>query len=136
MLRFGIKVTVPIEDMGERPLYDTYDADIMNRLHHNSSLPHAKTVLWFTVTCGGTEVEKGVSYTPVVLCFLNLPPQLRHLLGNLNLVAFFPPKIQSYDAHLPPFVEQLARHQPNGGEPIRCWDTVPGSEIEVYSGLV
>jgi hypothetical protein len=135
MLRFGSKATVPTEDMDDRPLYDTYDADIMNRLHHNSSLSHAKKVLWFTVTCDGTEVEKGVSYTPVVLRLLNLPPQLRHPLGNLKLAAFFPPKIQSYDAHLQPFVEQLARHQPNGGEPIRCWDAASGSEIQVYTGL-
>jgi hypothetical protein len=89
MLRFGSKVTVPTEDMDERPLYDTHDADIINRLHHNSSLSYAKKVLWFTITCDGTEVEKGVSYTPFVLRFLNLPPQLRHLLINLKLPAFF-----------------------------------------------
>lgn len=50
----------------------------------------------FTFTDDGTEVEKNVSYTPLVIRILNFPPQLRSLLGNLKLVGFLPPHVTDY----------------------------------------
>ena len=65
-----------------------------------------------TITCDGTEVEKNKSYTPIAAKYVNLPPQLRQLLGNIKLVGWMQPGVKNYQAHFRPFVRQLAKHQP------------------------
>ena len=44
--------------------------------------------------------------------FVNLPPQLRQLLGNIKLMGWMQPGVKDYQRQLRPLVRQLARHQP------------------------
>ena len=80
---------VPIED---RELWDVTDGNILDGMREL----WRKLVMIFTFTDDGTEVEKNVSYTPLVIRILNFPPQLRSLLGNLKLVGFLPPHVTDY----------------------------------------
>jgi hypothetical protein len=76
-------------------------------------------------------VEKNKSFTPLVIRFNNMVPGMRHLLGNLKMVGFLPPHVKNYNAHLRPFVEQVARHSP-GRTPIKVFDAFSGTHIDVY----
>lgn len=80
---------VPLED---RELWDVTDGRILDDVHEL----WRELVIFFSFTCDGTEVEKGVSYTPLVIRVLNFPPQVRSLLGNLKLVGFLPPHVTDY----------------------------------------
>ena len=66
-----------------------------------------------TFSCDGTEIADR-SYTPMVAKIVNYFPQARQLLGNLKLMGWMQPGVLDYQAHLLPFVRQLAKHQPNG----------------------
>ena len=77
----------------DRELWDAFDGRILDEVYHL----WRELVIFFTFTCDGTEIEKNVSYTPLVIRILNWAPQLRSLLGNLKLVGYLPPGVTSYN---------------------------------------
>ena len=76
-------------------------------------------VLYLALTADATEVQKGISYTPVTVKILNLGASMRSLMSNIRMLAVFPPHIKDHNGLLRPIVEDLYKHRPGGGNPIR-----------------
>ena len=91
--------------------------------------------LYLAVTTDGTEVQKGISYTPVTSKVLNLPSSLRSKISNIRLHAVFPPSVQDCNSLLRPFVEELLKHRPAGGSPIMLRHPTTGRLIHLYVHL-
>ena len=103
------------EKMSDRELTDVWDGSILEELYHNYSGPdhqHKDNFLYFGNCQDGVELSKRVTYTPCTTKLLNWGKDLRGLLGSIWLLAYFPPKVQNYQAMLRPLVEMFARHQP------------------------
>ena len=77
-----------------------------------------KHTLFLAVTADGTEVQKGISYTPVTSKVLNLGSGLRSMMSNIRLHAVFPPSVKDYNSLMRPFAEELYKHRPGDGTPI------------------
>ena len=109
----GVQDCLLLARRSPRWLCDAYDGQLLHDHFHDaqaSTLP--RSCLYMTFTCDGTEVEKNKCYTPIAAKYVNLPPQLRQLLGNIKLVGWMQPGVKDYQAHFRPFVRQLAKHQP------------------------
>ena len=79
MMRYGPTRPPPLDPTDEAydgELCDAYDGAILRKLYHDSENPKRHQVLYGWMTCDGTEVEKNESYTPLVWCTHNLPPQV------------------------------------------------------------
>ena len=122
--------------MGSRFLSDFNDGSIFARLHADlPPLPDDGMYLYLALSFDGVEVEKNVSYTPVVAKVLNLPPTLRGQLGMLWLLAYFPPKVRNYMSMLRPVVEQLARFAPSE-TPLEVDNAHTGGQTKVWVVLL
>lgn len=111
--------TREVEDvpLSQRELRDVWDGTI---LHDMQNILDEDTIV-LQQSNDGVEVQKNVSYTPVVFKYLNLPPSIRSRFGTMLLLAFFPPRIKNHQAMFRPLVEQLARYQP-GRETVSVYD--------------
>ena len=58
----------------------------MEECFHNMDPRFKHKTLYIALTCDGTEVQKNISYTPIVMRVLNLPPAVRlHTHSRLSL---------------------------------------------------
>lgn len=109
-----------------RELRDIWDGSIL----HNLADVMNEDTLVLQQSNDGVEVQKNLSYTPVVFKFLNLPPSIRSRFGCLALVAFFPPRVKSYQDMLLPLVLNVAKFQP-GRETITVFDAYQKEERHI-----
>jgi hypothetical protein len=74
------------------------------------------------LTADATELADQVSYTPVVLRWLQLPPWLRHLFAGILLWAVFPSSVKNYKA-LYTYLLKMVAHALPGGTGFHVWDS-------------
>jgi hypothetical protein len=74
---------------------DVWDGKILQNLFWDSTDAGKKDHIYFMAGYDGVEVEKNVSYTPIVGQILNFPPKLRGLLSQIVLFGFLPPKVHA-----------------------------------------
>ena len=95
----------------------------------------AEHTIFIALTADGTEVQKNTSFTPVTSKVLNFSSRLRSLLSNIKLHAIFPPSVQDYNSLLRPIVDELLKHRPGGGDPIRMRHPVTDTPVHLYVHL-
>ena len=98
-----------------------FDGSILQRQYHDSDHADKDHFLFFSLHNDGVEVEKGVSYTPVVIKIQNWSSGMRIAQSGKLLIAVFPPHVKDYQSLLEPVARMFAKHAP-GKRPLTVWD--------------
>ena len=118
--------------INQRELSGPFDGSILQKLYHNSEDTQGKDYYIFLAQSNdGVEVEKNVTYTPVVVKVLNASSEMYSTHTNKLMVGTFPKKVKDYQAMFRPIVRMYAKHAP-GKSPLTVWNAYSGSEIQVW----
>jgi rubrerythrin len=82
--------TTPVsqDKLNERELNCAFDGSIMEELYHGADARYKDNTFYFTWSNDGVEIQKNISYTPIVAKLLNLPKEQRGALACIWLLGY------------------------------------------------
>lgn len=119
--------------MRSRELTGAFSGSIMEDLYHECKDESKDSTLFFACSNDGVEVEKKISYTPIVAKLLNLPAALRSQMACFWLLGYMPPKVKDYQAMLHPVVDMFAARAPCTGDPLDVWSAATDADQKLWA---